>query len=448
MKKLLSILLVLLLLSSVTPFAFAQDEPSGVLRMMGPGRFADNGPDGKVDLISGVELAGYNELIALFNEEYPNVEVQVDAIPWDSWQAKVQTAAAGSQTDIIMHGATVVDVVRDLTPYLESSPEVAEALAAGPAIRRANEEDYTSVIPAGIPYLLTPCYVLLDKQIFEDFGVELPDTDWTFDDFIAIAKATTGANPRTGEQNYGCYNFTGSDSNIWKPYMIYSFAKGVENVEFAVDKFETQFHFTTETGVGVFETLNEIFQCMGVGYLENVGQEKIGYEDNVIAMYMAESPVEINNIIAANGLSDRYAFTSLPVQETGVAATSGFCGDNNFAISKTADRDDLAWLFISWMITSEKAQDWVIRAGSIPSTKAGQDMLSSDLPYYEAVQTLFSSYPKNFFYASTPYWDNSYGTSNSVMCSNLASMYAGTITPEACAQAVQAGIEEYRDLYQ
>ena len=41
--------------------------------------------DGVTDLVSGVEMPGYNELISYWNELHPNVEVVVETCPWDSW---------------------------------------------------------------------------------------------------------------------------------------------------------------------------------------------------------------------------------------------------------------------------------------------------------------------------------------------------------------------------
>ena len=73
-------------------------------------------------------------------------------------------------------------------------------------------------------------------------------------------------------------------------------------------------------------------------------------------------------------------------------------------------------------------------------------MMDTTLPYYSAIVRTMSGYPKNFYYAGSEYWDNQYGNSNTLLCSNLASLYAGEITPEECAANVQAGIEEWQAL--
>ena len=81
-----------------------------------------------------------------------------------------------------------------------------------------------------------------------------------------------------------------------------------------------------------------------------------------------------------------------------------------------------------------------------PCSTIGQAKMDESAPYREAVLKTMEGYPDNFYYAGGPYWDNSYGNSNSVLCSNLASLFSGSITAEECAQNVQAGLEEWQSL--
>lgn len=96
---------------------------AATLNLYGPGLFANAGADGNVDLLSGIEMPGYNDIIARWNELYPNCEVHIDAIPWDSWQTNITTACMSGDVDIILHGATMTDLTEDLAPYLEKDPE-------------------------------------------------------------------------------------------------------------------------------------------------------------------------------------------------------------------------------------------------------------------------------------------------------------------------------------
>ena len=446
MKKVLGFILALAMVLSFSSLAFAEETHyEGTLRMLGPGLFADVGEDGVTDLVSGLEKPGYKELIAMFNEEYPDVTVEIQAIPWDSWQAKVQAAVAAEEVDLVLHGATIVDCVVDLTDHLANDPDVAGVMTATDP-RRTDEENYDKLAITGIPYTVSVYYACIDKSILEHYGVELPTSDWTWDDLLAIAQATTGTDPVTGTETYGVKCFNNSDSSIWKVYMAYCLGKGIENFTLTPNKFDVGLNFTTEAGISAFQFMTDIIAVSPKGYLEGAGGELFAQEGNDVAIVLSESPEGMYQNLKARGLLDSYMFLPLPVCETGVAATSGVPGDNNMAIAVNAARPDLAWLFIHWINTNEKAQDWIIRCNCSPASTIGQGMMDPDAPYYEAVVKTMQGYPDNFYYAGGPYWDNSYGNSNSVLCSNLNSLMSGAITPEECAANVQAGIEEWQML--
>ena len=445
MKKWISIILCIALTLAFSFAGFAEEAYEGTLRMMGPGLFSDVGEDGVTDLVSGLEKPGYKELIDMFNAEYPDVKVEIEAIPWDSWQAKVQAAVAGEQVDLVLHGATTADVVLDLTEYLAADPELADVLTATDP-RRTDENNYDKLAITGIPYTVSVYYAVLDTKIFEHYGVELPSSDWTWDDLLAIAQQLTGTDPVTGAQTYGVKPFGSNDSNIWKSYMSYCFAKGIENFTITPNKFDVSFNFTTQEGIGAFQFMKDLIACTPPGFLEGAGGELFGQEGNDVAIFLSESPEGMYQNLVAYGTVEEYVFLPMPVQETGVAATSGVPGDNNMAIAVNAARPDLAWLFIHWINTSQAAQGWILRCGVTPSSTIGQAMMSDDMPYLEAVRKTMEGYPDNFYYAGGPYWDNSYGNSNAVLCSNLASLFSGAITAQECAQNVQASLEEWQSL--
>lgn len=443
MKKVLGIFLALAMLLSLSS-AFA-DEYEGTLRMMGPGLFNDVGPDGVTDFLTGRSKPGYNELIAMFNEEYPNVKVEIEAIPWDSWQAKVQAAVAAEQTDIVLHGASTTDIVADLTDYLANDAELAAVMTATDT-RRADPENYDTLKLTGIPYSVSPYYAAIDKTILANYGIELPSDKWTWDDVLEIAQKTTGIDPVTGKQTYGLKCFASNDSNLWKSYMCYCFARGVENFTMAKNKLDVTVHFTEEKNVAAFAFMKQIMDCAPAGFLEGSGGELFGQEGNDLAILFAEGPQWKYNEMVSYGTQDNYLFLPMPVQETGLATNCGVPGDNNMAIAVNAARPDLAWLFIHWMNTSEKALDWIIRTDSAPASSIGQNMMDKNVPYYSVIEETMGGYPENFWYAGSEFWDNTYGNSNTVLCSNLASLYSGEITPEECAANVQAGIEEWQAL--
>ena len=187
MKKLLCIVLTLLMAMTMTvAFAEANTELSGTIRIIGPGALNGPGAEGAEDLITGQFKPGYKALFEAFNADYPNITVEFTETPWDNWKAVLQTAAAGGTADILLHGSMLTDIVIDLTPYLEATPEIYDYMTTGPEKYR-DPADYTKAIPTGLSYVVDPYYVALDKKIFEDWGVELPTYDWTWEDLLDLA---------------------------------------------------------------------------------------------------------------------------------------------------------------------------------------------------------------------------------------------------------------------
>ena len=90
-----------------TQSAEANTEFSGTLKLYGPGLFTTVGEEGSTDIVTGISKPGYNVVIDRWKELYPNVELQIETIPWDNWKAACQTAALSGDVDIILHGASI-----------------------------------------------------------------------------------------------------------------------------------------------------------------------------------------------------------------------------------------------------------------------------------------------------------------------------------------------------
>lgn len=451
MKKSLSVVLALALALAMCVPAIAEvnTELTGTLRFVGPGLFADVGPDGVEDLVTGRMKPGYNALIEEFNKDYPNVTLQIDAVPWDNWMAVVQTAAAGGTADLLLHGSMLAEVCVDLTPYIEKSPEVYDALAVKPEVFRPDEENYNQTAPTGVSYLVAPYYALIDTKLFADWGVDVPNADWTYADLLELSQKLTGVNPVTGEQNYGVWYYGNQDGNIWKLFSSVSAAWGVKNMVFDTpNKYESKMSFDSPEAVKVFAYINDLYKCTPPSYLENLGNDKIGTAENDIAIFLSEGPMGMYKNTISYETTDRYVYLPLPVNEAEVEAkSSSFTGTNSIAISKTAADPDLAWEFIKWLVLDEEANQWVLATGNVPGTFYGMSQLDPEMPYTKCFNEIFGSFWDNFTVSQCEAFDTAYGNALASLSAGLTGMYAGTYTPEACAEYVQAQVTEYQAMY-
>lgn len=130
-KKIISSILCACLVSglltgygSIRPEAAGLDENEEfTLRLMGPGLLGSQGESGALDMVTGLETPGYNVIIDRWQELHPNVKLEIENAPRDSWQSAVQAAVLSGEVDVVLHGATLTALVEPLDEYLEADPE-------------------------------------------------------------------------------------------------------------------------------------------------------------------------------------------------------------------------------------------------------------------------------------------------------------------------------------
>ncbi len=141
--------------------------------------------------------------IAGFNEQYPNIEVNLSVTPFSEYWTKLQTqASSDTLPDVFwMNGPNVQ--LYALNGQLEP---ITGAIDAGD-IDQANYPEaladlYTvDDVAYGVPKDMDTIGVWVNKQLFERAGVALPDGDWTWDEFQTTAEQLSTA--LSGEGAFG-----------------------------------------------------------------------------------------------------------------------------------------------------------------------------------------------------------------------------------------------------
>jgi len=128
--------------------------------------------------------------IAGFNEEYPNITVNLDVTPWEGYWTKVQTQATS-------------DTLPDL--FWLNGPNFQLYASNGKVEPITGAVDAGAIDPANYPESLVDLYNLdgtqygvpkdfdtiglwFNKEIFEQAGVETPTADWTWDDLKSASQ--------------------------------------------------------------------------------------------------------------------------------------------------------------------------------------------------------------------------------------------------------------------
>ena len=445
MKKVLALVLALIFVMCIGSSAFALSEDEKVtLHLYGTANFVDVGPNGVTDLVSGVEMPGYNELIGYWNELHPNVEIVVETCPWDSWLTSIQTAVLSGGVDIILHGATLTELCEPLDDYLAADPDYASKIFATEN-KRFGELDKTMV--AGIQYVIEPSIAYIDTDILSHYGVEVPDASWTWDDLIAIAEKCTGTDPVTGKQTYGvqlCYTH---NQNIFQNYYQLAMAYGAAPITYGKTAEESTIDVTGEKMLDIFTKIQKLAECCAPNVREGVNVNMDLNPDNDTAIRWRTLAYDQYRKAVAAGIDDHFAFIPLPVIEEGdsAGAQSTYFGSYNMTICNTSEYKDWAWEFIKFVTTNEKAVEWTLATGGIPNCGYGMELLKEKMgDKANAPMQVLETLPDGFCNTTNVWYDNvNFGTFSTYLVTVLKDLVYGNITPEEAITNWQANIDDY-----
>lgn len=132
--------------------------------------------------------------IELFEKKYPNITVKAQSTEWGGYWDKLATTVAGGDAPDVMQfdqlylasyaqrGALAN--LGELDEFLDTSALTPEVLDQG----KVKDELY------GVPIGVGTVGLMVNRSIFEQYGIELPDaTTWTWDELNDVALQVTAA---------------------------------------------------------------------------------------------------------------------------------------------------------------------------------------------------------------------------------------------------------------
>ena len=418
---------------------------AATLNLYGPVLFT-GGPEAHEDLISGAEMPGYNDIIARWNELYPDCELNIDAIPWDSWQTNITTACMSGDVDVILHGATMTDLTEDLAPYLEKEPKYRDKIYQ--TASRLTSENMKEYKISGISAYMDPVVVWLDKQKFEDFGVDLPSSDWTYDDMLTLAEKLTGEDPVTGEQTYGIQYFCAGENNIWANQVFWANSLGADIFQYHTNVDDAVVDYMCDGSVKAFQMVADLAQYASPEVREGVGVTKALDGTNDWSMLMAECVGNWNQIVT-NGMEDRYVAINLPLCTEGryKGVPTPWAGEANLAIYKDSKNKDFAWEFIKFMTTDDVAVKWMTDNWLLPNSKIGMQYMKERLgeQVTSTLEYIMENIPENYNNATNYAFNNvSFGATTNTLITAVDNVINSYMTAEEAAQSMQDYVDEFR----
>ncbi len=159
-------------------------------------------------------------VVEAFEAEHPNIKIDVTIMAESAYGDLMNTTIGAGE------GAPDIAYFWE-TPWLPHTLDITDRLEADPDLSRDDyfEEYFNNWAVyndrvVGLPFTVGANFVMYNKDVFDDAGVDYPTADWTPWDYIEIAKALTDPDKRRwgGDRPRGPFRAIWRNIGATKPY--------------------------------------------------------------------------------------------------------------------------------------------------------------------------------------------------------------------------------------
>ncbi len=381
----------------------------------------------------------HKALFQKFADDYmaahPNVTINITVLENEAFKTKMTTVMqSGEPPDIfqswgggVMNDYATAGLLRDITPELDADGGAwRNTFATGAlGVYSFKGKNY------GVPWDMGMIGFWYNKALFTKAGIANPPTTWT--EFLDDVKALKAA---------GITPIALGEGDKWPGMHMWAYLVtrigGKANFEGAYLRTGS---FTDAPFVQAGQKLQELIALKPFqnGFLSaTYGDEATLMGNGKAAMELMGQwapSVEMANSATGKGIGSDLGFFPFPMVEGGAGApTDAVGGGNGFAIGKNAP--DAAVDFVKFMTSAENQAALAKIGVAIPVVKGGEVGLSD--PLMVIVQKTFSQ--AQYFQL---YYDQALPAAmGSVVNDSTQGIFAGTLSPEQAAQAIEDSAKE------
>lgn len=330
------------------------------------GSINDEPASGTVEIWAmGNEGEVLGELAAQFEEENPDVTIDVTAVPWESAHDRIATAIAGGETpDISMLGTTWVGEFA-ATGAFEPTPD--GLVDEGSFFEGSWNTTVVDDVAYGIPWYVDTRVLYYRTDLAEAAGVEAPAT---WDEYQEFAKALQAQGATSG------VSLPPGGFDSWQYVAPLAWQQGGD----ILDADGETFTLDTPEWQEAFEFYASFFE---EGISEPVRLEGGEIEQKFISGEVGSfysGPYHVSLLLEQGGeeFADKFAVAMVP----GADSRTSFTGGGNLAVFNDSDNRDASWKFVRWLAEPETQVQWYDISTDLPSVEAAwDDQVFSDDPY-------------------------------------------------------------------
>ncbi len=318
-------------------------------------------------------------LIREFERQNPDINVEVQQIPWTAAHEKLLTAFAGESTpDVCQLGNTwipeftVLNALEPLEPFASASPQL-DLDDMFPGIVKTNIID--SVL-YGIPWYVDTRVVFYRKDILQEAGYdEFPKT---WDEVMQASTIIKEQGKKRGKTVYPIFLPT----NEWVPAV----ALGMQSGGAFLKEDNTKGNFSGREFTGAFSLLTEFYRReyspSGMQLITNL---YASIADGLIAMYIT-GPWNVGEFTRRMppALKDKWMTAPLPTMDSIAPGISLPLG-TSLVIFNRSEKKEAAWRLIEFLTSVEQSVAFYKITGNLPPRKAAwKDSVISNNKYISA----------------------------------------------------------------
>lgn len=293
----------------------------------------------------------YQELIDRFEEQNPDIKVELQLTPWSTFFTKFDAAAGADQAadTFFMNGQiekyAAAGVLEPLDSYMERDGFDFD-LYTQSAVENGMYNGVHYAVPKGTDSLA----VVLNVALFEKYGVEVPDNDWTWDDMMAICKELKEKIAAAGDSGYPMAFCLDSSGGSWQP-VIYQFGGLILNEDGTSA-------YTNEEDIAAIQALVDMID---EGYIpdyqmiSDTSAEDYFISGQACMLYLATySAQKIDQAEMEN-----IKLIQLPTAESKTFITANM----HYGMNAAGEHKEESWRFLNYL-ASEEANDIIAQNGT------------------------------------------------------------------------------------
>ncbi|HYN34615.1 MAG TPA: sugar ABC transporter substrate-binding protein [Ilumatobacteraceae bacterium] len=314
---------------------------------------ADEPVEGSITVWAmGTEGENLGVLADDFMTEFPDVNVEVTAVPWDAAHDKIVNAiAAGQVPDVSLVGTTWMGEFATLGG-LDPTPDTIDS---SNFFEGAWDTTVVDGVSYGVPWYVETRLVYYRTDLAAQSGIEDPPGDW--DQLSALAEGLQAAGAQYG------ISLQPGGVGAWQTFMPFFWQAGGEIVDD-----DNAFTLGGDPCVAALTYFDSFFE-------EGLAQDSVSdvpvegqFADGSVGAFIS-GPWMIGVVTDAG--ADPATFT-VAHQPNNQSATS-FVGGGNLAVLDQSDNKPAAWAFVEYLTRPEVQVKWYDTVKDLPSVQAAWD---------------------------------------------------------------------------